>query len=56
MAWRYLQDLIRNLERCGEILKDRLHFSVVLYGGTEIVPFSPRIVALPFPLFFGIET
>jgi hypothetical protein len=46
---------IRSLEHCAEDLKDRLRFSVVLYGGTEIVPFSPRIVALPFPVFFGIE-
>jgi len=46
---------IRNLEQCAEDLKDRLCFSVVLYGGTEIVPLSRKIVALPFPVFFGIE-
>lgn len=47
---------ITNLERCAEDLKDRLHFSVILYRGTEIVPFTPKIVAIPFPVFFGIES
>lgn len=46
---------IRNLKRCAEDLKDRLHFSIVLYGGREIVPLSSKIVALPFSVFFGIE-
>lgn len=46
---------ITNLKRCAENLKGRLHFSVILYGGTEIVPFTPKIVAIPFPAFFGIE-
>ena len=54
-ARRIEESDIRNLERCAEDLKDRLRFSVVLYGGTEIVPLSPKIVALPFPVFFGIE-
>lgn len=44
-----------NLERCAEDLKGKLHFSVILYGGTDIVPFSPTIVAIPFPSFFGVE-
>ncbi len=47
---------ITNLKRCAEDLKDRLHFSVILYRGTEIVPFTPKIVAIPFPVFFGIES
>jgi predicted AAA+ superfamily ATPase len=45
---------IANLRRCGEALKDRLRFSVVLYGGTEVVALSPKIVAMPFSLFFGV--
>jgi hypothetical protein len=40
---------------CAQDLKDKLRFAVVLYGGTEVVPLSFRIVALPFPVFFGIE-
>jgi predicted AAA+ superfamily ATPase len=43
-----------HLKRCAEDLKDKLHFSVILYRGTEIVPLSPKIVAIPFPVFFGI--
>ena len=46
---------IANLKRCAEDLKDRLHFSVILYRGTEIVPCAPKVVAIPFSLFFGIE-
>jgi predicted AAA+ superfamily ATPase len=46
---------IANLKRCANDLKERLHFSVILYGGTEIVPFTHKIVAIPFPIFFGIE-
>lgn len=46
---------IANLKRCAEDLKGRLHFSVILYGGSEIVPFTPKIVAIPFPVFFGVE-
>jgi predicted AAA+ superfamily ATPase len=45
---------VLNLKRCSEDLKDRLHFSIILYGGTEIVPFTSRIVGVPFPAFFGI--
>jgi hypothetical protein len=54
-AHRIEESEIRNLERCTEALKGKLRFSVVLYGGTEIVPLSSRIVALPFPVFFGIQ-
>ncbi len=43
-----------NLKRCTEDLKDKLHFSIILYRGTEIVPLTPKIVAVPFPIFFGI--
>jgi len=54
-AKRIEESDIRNLERCAEDLKDKLCFSVVLYGGREIAPLSQKIVALPFPVFFGIE-
>jgi predicted AAA+ superfamily ATPase len=43
-----------HLKRCADDLKNKLHFSVILYRGTEIVPLSPKIVAIPFPIFFGI--
>jgi predicted AAA+ superfamily ATPase len=46
---------IAGLKRCAEDLGGKLHFSVILYNGTEIVPCAPRIVAVPFPAFFGIE-
>jgi predicted AAA+ superfamily ATPase len=45
---------LSNLKSCAEDLKGKLHFSVILYSGTEIVPFTPQIVAIPFPVFFGI--
>jgi hypothetical protein len=54
-AHRIENSVIRNLERCAQDLKDRLSFSVILYGGREIVPLSAKMVALPFPVFFGIE-
>ncbi len=54
-AHRIDESEITNLKRCFEDLGGKLRFSVILYRGTEIVPFSPRIVAIPFPVFFGIE-
>jgi hypothetical protein len=27
---------------------------VILYGGSQVVAFSPRVVAMPFDVFFGI--
>jgi hypothetical protein len=29
--------------------------AIILYSGTAIVPFSPRIIAVPFNLFFGVD-
>lgn len=55
-AHRINESDIINLKRCAEDLKGKLHFSVVLYRGREIVPFTPQIVAIPFPVFFGIES
>ena len=46
---------LSNLRHCEEELKDKLRFSIILYNGTETVSFSPRIIAIPFPVFFGIE-
>jgi predicted AAA+ superfamily ATPase len=46
---------LNNLERCAEVLGSRYHLSIILYRGTETVSFSPKIVALPFSLFFGID-
>lgn len=54
-AHRIHESDITNLKRCAEDLKDKLRFSIILYGGVEIVPFTPQIVAIPFPVFFGIE-
>jgi predicted AAA+ superfamily ATPase len=54
-AHRIDESDIANLKRCAEDLKEKLHFSIILYSGTEIVPFTPQIVAIPFPVFFGID-
>jgi predicted AAA+ superfamily ATPase len=53
-AYRIGERDIANLKSCAQHLKERLSFSVILYRGTEIVPLDPEIVAIPFPLFFGI--
>jgi predicted AAA+ superfamily ATPase len=45
---------ITSLKQCAEDFKDKLLFSVVIYSGAEIVPIAPKIVAIPFPVFFGI--
>ena len=42
------------LKRCADDLKERLRLSVILYGGTEVVPLTPKMIAIPFPVFFGI--
>jgi hypothetical protein len=46
---------IAGLKRCADELSGKLNFSIILYSGTEIVPCAPRIVAVPFPVFFGID-
>ncbi|MCJ7610644.1 MAG: ATP-binding protein [Candidatus Aminicenantes bacterium] len=45
---------VRNLERCAIDLKGALGLSIVLYGGKEVVALGPRILAVPFAIFFGI--
>jgi predicted AAA+ superfamily ATPase len=44
---------IKNLSRLSEDLKQKLLFSIILYSGVETVPFGPKMVAMPFPFFFG---
>ena len=57
VKWSYRIDEsdISSLKQCAEDLKDKLLFSVIIYSGTEIVPIAPKMVAIPFPVFFGIE-
>jgi predicted AAA+ superfamily ATPase len=53
-AARINESDIANLKQCAEDLKERLRLSVILYTGTEVVPFGPQIIAVPLPVFFGI--
>jgi len=46
---------IANLKRCSQDLKSRLRLSVILYGGTEVIPLGPAMLAVPFPVFFGVR-
>jgi predicted AAA+ superfamily ATPase len=57
VKWSYRIDDsdVANLKRCSEYLKDKLVFAVILYTGTEILALTPRIIAIPFPTFFGLE-
>ncbi len=45
---------IRGLARCEEELRGKLCFAVLLYSGTEAIPLSERIAAIPLSLFFGL--
>jgi predicted AAA+ superfamily ATPase len=45
---------IRNLERCADDLRDALRLSIVLYGGKEALALGPRILAIPYDVFFGL--
>ncbi|MBI5213637.1 MAG: DUF4143 domain-containing protein [Nitrospirae bacterium] len=45
---------IANLKRCSQYLKSRLRLSVILYGGAEVIPLGPAMLAVPFPVFFGV--
>ena len=40
---------------CSDALKNSWHMGIVLYGGTEVVPLDPKIIAVPFSIFFGRE-
>lgn len=44
---------VRNLQRCAEYLKGRIRLSGFLYGGSEVLPLTKSMVAIPFPIFFG---
>ena len=48
------ESALSSVERCHDDLKGKLLRSVILYGGTEVVPFSPKTIAIPFAVFFGI--
>jgi hypothetical protein len=46
---------VRNLEHCLTDLKDTVRIGVVVYGGTNVLALSPKIAAIPFPVFFGMD-
>jgi predicted AAA+ superfamily ATPase len=46
---------LAGLRSCREALGDRFRMGVLLYRGTEAVAVDPCTLALPFPIFFGIE-
>jgi predicted AAA+ superfamily ATPase len=46
---------LAGLRSCREALGDRFRMGVLLYRGTEAVAVDVSTLALPFPIFFGIE-
>lgn len=48
------ESTLSSLERCHADIKGKLLRSVILYGGTEVVALTPKIIAIPFAVFFGI--
>jgi predicted AAA+ superfamily ATPase len=46
---------LAGLRSCREALQDRFRMGVLLYSGTEAVAVDKNILAIPFPIFFGIE-
>jgi len=46
---------LSGLRSCREALGDRFRMGVLLYRGTEAVAVDANTLALPFPIFFGIE-
>jgi predicted AAA+ superfamily ATPase len=46
---------LAGLRSCREALGDRFRMGVLLYRGTEAVAVDANTLALPFPIFFGIE-
>ncbi len=48
------ESTLSSLERCHDDLKGKVSMSVILYGGTETVPLTPKTIAIPFPVFFGV--
>jgi predicted AAA+ superfamily ATPase len=49
------ESTLSSLERCHGDLKGKLLRSVVLYGGTEVVALTPKILAVPYSVFFGMQ-
>jgi predicted AAA+ superfamily ATPase len=46
---------LAGLRSCREALGDRFRMGVLLYRGTEAVAVEKNLLAIPFPIFFGIE-
>jgi len=46
---------LAGLRSCREAVGDRFRMGVLLYRGTEAVAVDASTLALPFPVFFGIE-
>lgn len=46
---------LAGLRSCREAVGDRFRMGVLLYRGTEAVAVDANTLALPFPIFFGIE-
>ena len=46
---------LAGLRSCREALGERFRMGVLLYRGTEAVAVDAYTLALPFPIFFGIE-
>ncbi len=55
-AHRIADSDIKGLRRCEQDLGDKLRFSIVLYAGREVVPLSRKVAAIPFSVFFGVES
>jgi predicted AAA+ superfamily ATPase len=46
---------LAGLRSCREALQNRFRMGVLLYRGTETVAVDENTLAIPFPIFFGIE-
>jgi hypothetical protein len=46
---------LTGLRSCREALQDRFCMGVLLYRGTEALAVDKNTLAIPFPIFFGIE-
>jgi hypothetical protein len=48
------ESTLSSLECCHDDLKGKALMSVILYGGTEVVALTPKTIAIPYPVFFGV--
>jgi predicted AAA+ superfamily ATPase len=48
------ESAVSSLERCHHDLKEKLIRSIILYGGSDVVALTPKIMAVPYPVFFGM--